>query len=164
MINLTVLIDDDILVAYQELFRDLPRLSQRAFRGEIERLSKPMLAELQRDPGPVVYANEGKLRWKSERQRKAFFASDGFGSGIPYVRTGGLSAAWEVDITGTGVDLDVHVINDNPAARYVQGDDQQPFHSDTGWPDAALIFVRYEELVGDALIDTWFSIVEFNVK
>jgi hypothetical protein len=164
MINLTVLIDDDIIVAYQELIRDLPNLSRRAFRGEIERLSRPMLEELRADPGPVVYANNGKLRWKSERQRRAFFASNGFGGGIPYVRTGGLSAAWEVDITGTGVDLDVHVINDSPAAQYVQGDDQQPFHIDTGWPAAAPIFVRYEELVGDALIETWFSIVEFNAK
>ena len=34
------------------------------------------------------------IRWDSERQRKAYFATNGFGAGIPYVRTGGEAGAW----------------------------------------------------------------------
>lgn len=161
MINLKVTVDTDVIDAYRDLAKRLPAVSRKAFKGEIERLSKKMLAELKADPGPVVYAANGRLRWKSERQRRAFFASDGFGGGIPHRRTGGLQAAWEVEITGRDFNTDIYVNNDVPGAIYVQGDYQQPFHIDTGFPAAAPIFVRYEEQIGDALINTWFSLTEF---
>lgn len=160
MISLSITVDDDIIVAYQELFRDLPKLSQRAFRGEITRVTRPMLDELTATPGPPQYP----IRWKSERQRRAFFASNGFGRGIPTQRSGALQEAWSVEVVGGQFDMDVLVDNDLPYAQYVQGDDQQPFHADTGWPLAAPIVDRYSELVGDALINTWFSIVEFQGK
>jgi hypothetical protein len=48
-------------------------------------------------PGPVKYP----IRWTSERQRRAFFATNGFGRGIPTKRTGDV-ARW-----GVFVDYDV---------------------------------------------------------
>ncbi len=39
---------------------------------------------------PVSYP----IQWDSEKQRRAFFATNGFGNGIPYSRTGDL--AWTV--------------------------------------------------------------------
>jgi hypothetical protein len=39
---------------------------------------------------PVQYP----INWDSEKQRRAFFATNGFGHGIPYVRTG--EAVWTV--------------------------------------------------------------------
>jgi hypothetical protein len=164
MINLKVTVDTDVIDAYRDLAKRLPSVSRKAFKGEIIRLTKPMLAELKPDPGPVVYADNGRLRWKSERQRRAFFATNGFGGGIPHQRTGALQAAWEVEIVGKDFSMDVFVNNDSPGAIYVQGDYQQPFHMDTGFPAAAPIFVRYEEQIGDALINTWFSLAEFVEK
>jgi hypothetical protein len=35
------------------------------------------------------------VTWDSERQRRAFFATDGFGHGIPYQRTG--ATKWTID-------------------------------------------------------------------
>lgn len=35
--------------------------------------------------------------WDTDRQRKAFFASDGFGGGVPYERTGAYQASWTVE-------------------------------------------------------------------
>ncbi len=40
-----------------------------------------------KNPGPPKYP----IRWKSEKQRRAFFATDGFGKGIPYKRIGKLA-------------------------------------------------------------------------
>jgi hypothetical protein len=40
---------------------------------------------------PVQYP----IRWDSEKQRRAFFATDGFGHGIPYQRTG--ATKWTID-------------------------------------------------------------------
>lgn len=70
------------------------------------------LAKLQQTPGAVKYP----IRWTTERQRRAFFASKGFrkgrrtgklsllvqwvlpSRGIPTRRTGKLQKAWKVDI------------------------------------------------------------------
>src|SRR5690606_2623187 len=113
MISLSITVDDDIIVAYQELFRDLPKLSQRAFRGEITRVTRPMLDELTATPGPPQYP----IRWKSERQRRAFFATNGFGRGIPTQRTGAIQEAWSVEVQGSQFDIDILVDNDLPYAQ-----------------------------------------------
>lgn len=48
-----------------------------------------LLAGLQEVGAPVKYP----IDWQTERQRKAFFATNGFGHGIPYRRTGKLAAS-----------------------------------------------------------------------
>lgn len=158
MIRLEVEIDDDLIVAYQNLASDLPRVTRRAFRGEVDRIGGKMLAELTETPGPPQYP----IRWKTERQRRAFFATDGFGRGIPTERSGALQAGWEIEFTGAGFDIDVAVVNETDYAIFVQGDDAQPFHLDTGWPQAAPIFTRYEEVMMDSLIETWYALTEFK--
>src|SRR6266404_203260 len=82
-------------------FRDLAPRAQAQFRVELQTKVKPVLqkqvdATFGRDPGPVKYP----IEWTSERQRKAFFASDGFGNGIPYKRTDQLTDSWVV-VVGT---------------------------------------------------------------
>ncbi len=37
-----------------------------------------------------------KVRWDSERQRAAYFATNGFGGGIPYQRTGTYGKSWRI--------------------------------------------------------------------
>lgn len=59
------------------------------------------------------------INWDSERQRKAFFASDGFGRGIPARRTGLYAHAWQIERLDNGYRLT------NAAesyAKYVGGD------------------------------------------
>jgi len=58
------------------------------------------------------------ISWDSEKQRRAFFASDGFGGGIPYVRTGRGSKAWQVQELATGGTLS----NPTKQAVYIWGD------------------------------------------
>jgi len=45
------------------------------------------------------------VQWDSERQRRAFFATNGFGKGIPYKRTDGYVAAWRHDVIPFGHQL-----------------------------------------------------------
>lgn len=76
------------------------------------------------------------LRWKSEKQRRAYFASNGFGKGIPYQRRGDLGNRWRESVFK-------NVFTFRNTARYasfVIGDDQEPFHNDTGWQEA----IRHE--------------------
>ena len=67
--------------------------------GRLKAWEQKTRATLQQEPGPVSYP----IRWTSERQRKAFFATKGFGRGIPYKRTGKLAKAWVVDINFQGL-------------------------------------------------------------
>lgn len=53
-------------------------------------------------PGkPVVYP----IQWDSPKQRKAFFASDGFGRGIPYQRIQQYELGWKANRHPFGVAL-----------------------------------------------------------
>ncbi len=89
---------------------------------------------LRREPGVVVYP----IQWTSEKQRLAFFATDGFGHGIPYQRTGQIEHDWHVIADYRNGFAGITVFNDSPVAMYIYGDEfgrhQQPMHIDTGWP------------------------------
>ena len=65
----------------------LVRVGTRTLGGAVGEIVRIM-----RRPGlPVRYP----IQWDSERQRRAFFATGGFGNGIPYERTGATEQAWE---------------------------------------------------------------------
>lgn len=91
-----------------------------------------LLTELRHTPGPVKYP----LEWASERQRRAFFATDGFGRGIPYERTGRTNSLWVVNIDLFDGAVVMTTSNSSKAARFTVGRRQQPFHRNTGWQPA----------------------------
>lgn len=64
---------------------------------------------------PIIYPVE----WDSDLQRRAFFASDGFGAGIPTQRTGAIPDAWEAHQVGNGAVVE----NVAPGAVFVNGDE-----------------------------------------
>jgi hypothetical protein len=132
------------------------RVSKKLQQG-LQQWQAQLLAQLQQEPGPPKYP----IRWSSERQRRAFFASDGFGRGIPTKRSHAMSQAWQVSVnveqitrfqvfTNTLIaflarfkvadaptppppTIIVDVSNPVSYTRYVEGKDQQGFHKDTGW-------------------------------
>lgn len=84
-------------------------------------------------PGPVVYP----IQWTSDKQRKAFFASNGFGRGIPTKRTRKTESSWKVIYVVASEGGEITLLNTEPHAKYVYGDangmHQQIFHKRTGW-------------------------------
>lgn len=86
--------------------------------ADIEKQMNAALKELQRPGKPITYP----VKWDSERQRRAFFATDGFGSGIPYKRTGRYSKSFRVVKTGKGAKRSYALINTWAKAKYVGGD------------------------------------------
>lgn len=103
-----------------------------------DELKSEILSDLAQEPGRVRYP----IQWTSERQRRAFFATDGFGGGIPYRRTHKLSNAWVVEVRGHAIVIE----NPSDASKYVYGSlaqnrsaalrFKQRFHSNTGWQTA----------------------------
>lgn len=151
MIKVDVTVDTDVLEAIREAAQDAPRRMNKAYKREIKRLRQQLLDELREYPGPV----KRPFRWKSERQRRAYFATDGFGWGIPYVRTDALKASWTTHIRDQKDGAVFEVENRAPYAIYVMGDWQQPGHIQTGWSSAAVIVAKYRERATDELINVW---------
>lgn len=127
-------------------------------RNEIE---PKLLAELQEIPGPVKYP----IRWVPSkhaadtnkkpntqwgyysRQKAAFYATDGFESGIPTERTNSIVNAWTVTARTERGRFTLLVRNPKKGTRFVMGGIdfrsrnnalkyKQPFHEKTGWQDA----------------------------
>jgi hypothetical protein len=80
-------------------------------------------------PPPVSYP----FVWTSVRQRAAFFATNGFGRGIPTRRTGLMVAGWGLLPVYTEMLIQVTALNRSGHEQYVTGIDQQPGHRVTGW-------------------------------
>lgn len=132
----------------QEFAREYPTLARLSVEQNIVPLIEDRVdRDLRRAvPGPA----KKPIQWTSEKQRKAFFATDGFGHGIPYKRTGRLPAAWRVETVSHANGITISVVNDSKAAPFVYGRWKQQFHTNTGWPDARPII---DKIGDDARLD-----------
>lgn len=133
MIQQRLILNNKPLEMLLQFLSDAPKIINKELQATLDDVKEPALEALREQPGAVKYP----IEWTSEKQRKAFFASDGFGAGIPTTRTGDLAAAWEFNL-----EANTFVIrNRNSAAPYVYGSlaksnpgkYQQRFHVNTGW-------------------------------
>jgi hypothetical protein len=101
----------------REVIRDIKRLVSEGvpaaglygLRATAKRIQKRMQV-----PGkPVTYP----INWDSVRQMIAYFASNGFGEGIPYRRKGRYEEGWQVRGIPNGVELG----NRERSARFIGG-------------------------------------------
>lgn len=160
MISAELAFDSDILDAVQSAISQSPKTMNLLInRSLLPTIRKHALELLHDTPGRVIYP----IEWKSLKQRRAYFASRGFGHGIPYQRTGALLNAWDVIFTPFGeIAGSLSAINTNPAARWVIGADQQPFHHNTGWYVTNEKIPAINAYANDALIDAWYSVAGFE--
>ena len=87
-----------------------------------EEISNELLETMQAEGAEPDYP----IPWDSDQQRKAFFATQGFGQGVPTVRTGALAAGWHSQVGLVDTNKIVAVVkNDIPTARFVQDRDFQ---------------------------------------
>jgi hypothetical protein len=114
--------------------RQLEALQESVHRARAR--TKPKVdAVLAPSVGPVVYP----IEWTSEKQRKAFFASNGFGRGIPTKRTAALNEGWlSVSTTIPGLGTNILIWNTKDYTQFVVGrftpsTHMQRFHRNTGW-------------------------------
>lgn len=147
MITATVEVrGDHLLDAYADLMARAPEVTRTEVDRAVNRVAPELLADLRRKPGAVKYP----LVWQSPRQRRAYFASNGFGQGIPYRRSDGLINAYKVEVIYTpGGITSVQVTNDNPAYPFVKGEFQQRMHAITGWNNDADVFAVWSEVLAD---------------
>lgn len=117
-----------------------------------------LIGELSSSVNPVKHP----IEWTSDRQRRAFYATNGFGGGIPYQRTGTLRESWTLSLIEDGNGFRLVVENSAPQAKFVYGSlaqnrtdalrFQQRFHANTGW-QAATDTVNFWFDAGDELLE-----------
>lgn len=83
-------------------------------------------------PARVEHGIDNPYVWESEKQRRKYFATNGFGGGIPYQRTGTLKDAWKYTAANSNWTM-VKLENATPYAQYVQGDQIQKGHVADRW-------------------------------
>ena len=95
---------------------------------------------LAQNPPPFT----GKRDWQSERQRRAYFATNGFGKGIPYQRQGAHLDAYDLGFQVTRGTISITLINRWDKSRFVVGGlrltdpiTQQRMHIQGGWQPVA---------------------------
>jgi len=72
--------------------------------------------------------------WSSEKQRRAYFATDGFGKGIPYRRTNEIANSGEFVVEKKYSSLYISYQNAAPYFKWVQGQFSQIIgHITRGW-------------------------------
>lgn len=99
----------------EDLKKDVPDIgAQRIYNAMLK--AQAMLKK----PGKRV---RYPVWWESEKQRRAFFATDGFGKGIPYKRTGAYNAGFVIRRTPNANRASVGYSLINPVlyAKYVGG-------------------------------------------
>lgn len=126
---------------------------QDGMRGRGATAANNAIARLKQVPGSPKHP----IRWTSERQRKAFFASDGFGRGIPTRRSNAIVDAWQSQFIPDRNGGILVLENNNPAAEFVQGFNQQGFHADTGWATTAEVSDQFFNEGGGTVVEVWNS-------
>lgn len=109
--------------------KSAPYASGAAFRRKFIQVDNGIGTEVAREMTPqaqqafiaigdVTYP----IAWQTEKRRRAYFATDGFGRGIPTRRTGEHTKAWmftyQGSTDGTGV---LTLLNRKKASRYIFG-------------------------------------------
>lgn len=94
----------------QNLAADIPQVGRLQIYRASQRVQKRMKQPGSKPSYPIP--------WASEKQRRAFFATDGFGGGIPHSRTNAYVDAWKIERIG---DTGYQVVNRTKAAKYVGG-------------------------------------------
>lgn len=103
-------LDHDIVEAWQDAIIQSPQTTRVFIEGTIVGDIERKVRAVDVYPGPVKYP----IEWTSEKQRRAFFATDGFGAGIPYKRSGTFFD--DVTVTLDPSELNLSIANPNPVA------------------------------------------------
>lgn len=143
-----------------DLFRGLKALPDKSWTGMKTAMHTQLQPDVKKDvldllapyPGPVVYP----FQFATDKSRKAFFATNGFGKGIPTRRTDTLKLGWSVGIIERGDTIIVSIFNRTPYAKYVYGPRQVPGHFSTGWgKDSKEAIELIREDSTQRIIDLW---------
>lgn len=104
-----------VRMGLERLRKRLPDIGRmRLYKAALE-----IQRRMKEEGKPIKYP----VRWDSKKQRRAFFATDGFGGGIPSHRTGKYIRGWKVVKVEKGYRIENQAKgrNGQPYSRYLAG-------------------------------------------
>lgn len=159
MIKLTQVTVSNPLSGLEAFIDQYEDVAFSEFSDVVSEVEPLMLADL-REPVPP---SNGVDPWTSAKQRRAYFATDGFGKGIPYRRTGKLQQGWNVTVDKTDNGFAVVVSNPAESAKFVVGSlaqnrgdalrFMQRFHMNTGWQPAHDTVYYWVDVINEEFAD-----------
>lgn len=127
---------------------------------EVVDKAEPDVLQLLTFTPPTPRYPYGKFPWQTEKQRRAYFATNGFGNGIPYRRKGNANKGWRLFGVARPNGATVIVQNEWDKYKYVGGtfmsdSPQQRFHDATGWTKVKTLRADVYRI----LIDTYRDVI-----
>ena len=98
-----------VRMGLQNLAKEIPEVG----RNQIYLKTRRIRMWLKKPGSPITYP----VKWDSEKQRRAYFATDGFGAGIPYRRSG-KHAEFKVEKLENGYKVSAPF----PECKFIYGD------------------------------------------
>lgn len=146
MFGLRISVDTTPLQCLDRGLQNAPRTADKILGQAATDFDNTVFAQLTAIPPKHSFAY-GAFPWTTQRQKRAFFATDGFGRGIPTTRTGAIARGWQLRQYRRGGIRGISLRNIHPAARFLYGTlniqspaqarrPQQRFHKLIGWPTA----------------------------
>jgi len=155
MIKVAVQVDTAVLDAISETAQRAPKLMATVYRRSVAREKGRILKRLLKRPPPI----QGKVKWASAKQRCAFYASDGFGGGIPHVpaNPSPVLEGYDVRVEASDNGGVITIENSYDKATYIVGADAQPFLIDR-WPQIVDVAIEAEAELNSILIEDWLTV------
>lgn len=125
---------DETKMKHIVIDRQLEAMQESVHRARAR--TQPQIIEIL---APAVGKVKYRIDWTTLRQMRAFFATRGFGRGIPTKRTGAINEGWRsVSETISGLGTSITYWNIVPYTKFVVGTfvsiaPMQRFHRNTGW-------------------------------
>lgn len=127
----------------EEIQEKLSQLPDAAADAGVEAANEYIIDVMRLYP-PRVNHKTKRYIWNSEKQRRAFFATNGFGRGIPTRRTQQLASSWET----VGKGKEQAILSTAEYADYVVGNKMQHGHVADGWSSVKMtIRERTEKII-----------------
>lgn len=141
--------------AAADTIREAPRRFQKTLPEALNpEVNHPMLREISAEPAQW----KSERRWKSKKQMRFVMAMLRKANNLPYKRTHTLVKQWHIRFHWRGDAGEMLLENLSPIMRYVQGDDQQPMHADSRWPQLAPTVAKYQPIATRVLVATWHAV------
>lgn len=153
---LTLLVENDGFVKLADKIRYTARNIDRDFKLRRRPVDAKALTFLRFTPASPKYP----IIWQTPRQRRAFWATNGFGKGIPSQRSGKLAQAWLVRQQTTASGGSISFDNGEKHAVYVQGDIQQRMHIASGYHNVNDGVEQYTPEYAAVLVQSFYAVGE----
>ncbi len=125
MFDVTINLDE--LLAFQQALTAMPEKVTAVLTETMKEAEDRGYLELSAYAEPPTYP----IKWQSEKQRRAFFASSGFSGGIPHQRQGALPGSFEEsEVMASAGLVEGKVYSVEEWAKFVMGaKDQSSIHA-----------------------------------